>query len=126
MTHQHGPLFTGTIAGWTTGTFDHNGDWETTPLRIEIQPDQDQIPSMWPTPVSVFTPDQIADHDRQQHDQAMEAVRPALDVFAQLTEAWAHLRMDTDQDQRLHDRLVTLSRQAIRAARHVDTAEKDQ
>lgn len=67
--------------------------------------------------------DWLAGHDRQQREQALEAVRPAIDVFAQLTEAWAHLRMDTDDDQRLHDRLVALSRQAIRAARHIDTAE---
>lgn len=41
-----------------------------------------------------------------------EVYRVARKGLVDLTEAWAELRMDTPEDQSLHDRLVALSRTA--------------
>ena len=41
-----------------------------------------------------------------------EVYRVARKGLVDLTEAWAELRMDTPEDQSLHDRLVALSRVA--------------
>jgi hypothetical protein len=41
-----------------------------------------------------------------------ERYRVARKAFVDLTEAWAELRLDTEKDQALHDRLVAASRMA--------------